>query len=575
MNDDVISRIRNKVDIVDIVGERIPLVKKGKNYFCVCPFHDDTNPSMCVSREKQIYTCFTCKASGNVYNFLMDYDKMTFKEALHYLGDKVGIKTGSINIKKKDTKYDKYYQIYDLSKKYYRNNLSSTKGKAAKKYLKERLIDDNIINEFEIGLSIDSYDNLTKLLTKKEATASDLNIIGLSSDTHDIYRNRIMFPLYDTNGNTVGFSGRVYKIGDNNNKYLNTKETPIFKKGECLYNYHKAREAARREKGIIVMEGFMDVIRAYTIGIKNVVALMGTALTENQINLLKRLSNNIIICLDGDNAGKKAALSVGNSLNKVGIEAKVVTIPNNDDPDSFITKEGEKKFKILLENAVKFNDYKINIMKENLNTNSVEDVSNYINSVLKEISGIDDEIRREIILKRLEKEYNIGYNTLVRRFLAFKKANINKEKKIITPKKEIRKKDKYRKAMEQIVYFMLTNEWVITTVAKEKLLIPDEDIRILVKEIIYYYEQNGEIHLADFLTYINDKRDLKKSLDEILASNYSGEVDKESLYLYFKVVREFSTKKQIKILEKKLIEELDPVAQAKILSEIAKLRRGE
>ena len=287
MNNDLANTIRSKVDIVDIIGERIPLIARGKNLFGVCPFHDDSNPSMCVSRDRQIYTCWSCHATGNVYTFLMNYEHIEFKEALKYLGDRVGIDTGSIQIAKRTTKFDKLYDAYNLSLKYFQNNLNSNVGKAAKKYLNERQIDEKLIKEFEIGLSLDSRDDLTKLLSSKDYDLVTLNRIGLSSDDHDMYNDRIMFPLYDVSGRVVGFSGRIYK-DNGQNKYLNTKETDIFKKGELLYHYHIAKEECRQSKSVIIMEGFMDVIRASSIGIKNTVALMGTALTKEQKQKNKR-----------------------------------------------------------------------------------------------------------------------------------------------------------------------------------------------------------------------------------------------------------------------------------------------
>ena len=385
MNHDLANEIRSKVDIVDIIGERIPLVAKGKNFFGVCPFHDDTNPSMSVSREKQIYTCFSCHATGNVFTFLMNYEHIDFKEALKYLGDKVGIDTGSVKVTKKSTKYDKLYDAYKLALKYYQNNLNSTAGKLAKKYLLNRKIDESIIKEFEIGLSLESKDDLTKLLTGKDYDLATLNKIGLTSDNHDVYNERIMFPLYDVTGKVVGFSGRIYK-DNGSNKYVNTKETEIFKKGETLYHYHIAREECRLSKSVIVMEGFMDVIRASSIGIKNTVALMGTALTKEQINLLKRLSNNIILCLDGDAPGVHAALTNGELLFNNGIEVKVVEIPDNDDPDSFILKHAKERFQGLIDNALNYYDFKLTD-KNSLQSSNIKTIKKEIenNSKLKEL----------------------------------------------------------------------------------------------------------------------------------------------------------------------------------------------
>ena len=572
MNHDLANEIRSKVDIVDIIGERIPLVAKGKNFFGVCPFHDDTNPSMSVSREKQIYTCFSCHATGNVFTFLMNYEHIDFKEALKYLGDKVGIDTGSIKVTKKSTKYDKLYDAYKLALKYYQNNLNSTAGKLAKKYLLNRKIDESIIKEFEIGLSLESKDDLTKLLTGKDYDLATLNKIGLTSDNHDVYNERIMFPLYDVTGKVVGFSGRIYK-DNGSNKYVNTKETEIFKKGETLYHYHIAREECRLSKSVIVMEGFMDVIRASSIGIKNTVALMGTALTKEQINLLKRLSNNIILCLDGDDPGVHAALTNGELLFNNGIEVKVVEIPDNDDPDSFILKHGKERFQGLIDNALNYSDFKLKKLRDTVDFRSDEEKANYINKVIEETAKLSDEIRREVVLKRLAKEFDIGYNTLEMRMNSLLKKEDKKE--IVIPKKEVTKKDKYTKAFEQIIYFMLNNDWVITEVEEGKLIFPTNTMRKTCSEIIYYYKKYGNINVADFYTSIGDKEDIMLLINGILAEEYNETTDNKELEEYFKVAREFATKEEIKRLTGLMKKEIDPLEQAKIAEKIRKLKLGD
>lgn len=574
MNNDLVNIIRSKIDIVDIIGERIPLIARGKNFFGVCPFHDDSNPSMSVSREKQIYTCFSCHATGNVFTFLMDYEHIDFKEALKYLGEKVGIDVGGIKINKKETKFTKLYDAYNLALKYYQNNLNSGLGKEAKKYLKERKIDDNLIKEFEIGLSLDKRNDLTTLLSNKGYDLASLNRIGLVNDDYDVYRKRIMFPLYDISGRVVGFSGRIYNE-TGQNKYLNTKETDIFKKGEILYHYHIAKEECRLKKCVIVMEGFMDVIRASSIGIKNTVALMGTALTKEQINLIKRLSPNIILCLDGDDAGVHATLSIGEMLLEQEIEVKVISLPNPDDPDTFILNNGKERFEGLIEAAMNFSDYKMIKLREKVDFRSDEEKANYINAVIKEMVKINDSIRIEVMLKRLAKEFDIGYNTLEMRFNSLKKEEVKPEQQIYIAKKEKKKKDKYMKAVEQILYFMLNNDWVISQVERERLILPNEATRILSKEIIYYYKQNGFINVADFYTYANDKEEILDLLKEILASEYNETTTKEELEKYFAVVKEYSINQEIKRLTNLMKKEVDPLEQAKIAEKIRKLRMGE
>lgn len=575
MNNDLINVVRSKTDIVDIIGERIPLVARGKNFFGVCPFHDDSNPSMCVSREKQIYTCFSCHATGNVYTFLMNYEHIEFKEALRYLGEKAGVNVSGVQVTRKTTKYDKLYDAYNFSVKYFQNNLSSSVGKVAKSYLYNRGINDDVIKEFEIGLSLESRNDLTSLLVKKEFDLATLNKIGLSSDDHDIYNDRIMFPLYDVSGRVVGFSGRIYK-DNGQNKYLNTKETDIFKKGELLYHYHIAKEECRLKKNVIIMEGFMDVIRASTIGIRNTVALMGTALTKEQINLIKRLSPNIILCLDGDDPGVKATISIGDTLLKQGIEVKVVNLPKEDDPDTFIIKNGKDRFIGLIESALNFSDFKMMKLREKVDFRSDEEKANYINTVLEETSKLDDPIRIEVVLKRLAKEFDIGYNTLEMRFNSLKKKEVKTEIKLEVPKTQNNnKKDKYVKAVEQILYFMLNNDWVVSQVEKERLLFPSEISRILSSEIIYYYKKNGFINVADFYTYVQDKEEVLVLVNEILAGEYNEKTTKEELFLYFKVIRDYSKSQEIKRLTNMMKKEVDPLEQAKIVERIRKLRIGE
>lgn len=574
MNNELANEIRSKVDIVDVIGERIPLVARGKNFFGVCPFHDDSNPSLCVSREKQIYTCFSCHATGNVYTFLMNYEHMDFRETLRYLGERVGVDVSSIHVARKNTKFTPFYDAYSFALKYFQNNLLSKIGKDARNYLADRKIDEDVIKEFEIGLSLESSDDLTKLLTSKKYELSTLNQIGLSSDARDVYIDRIMFPLYDLTGKVVGFSGRIYK--DNGlNKYLNTKETPIFKKGQLLYHYHVAREECRKAKSVIVMEGFMDVIRASTIGVRNTVALMGTALTHEQLQLIKRLSTNIILCLDGDDPGVHATLSVGDMFLDEGIEVKVLPLPNPDDPDSFILNQGKEKFMNLLESAVTFNDFKLRKLKEKVDFRSDEETANYINQVLKETTKVQDSIRVEIILKKLAKEFDLSYNTLEMRFRELEKPKPKDVPVVVTYNKKEKKKTKYEKAMEQILYFMLNNDWVISQFEKERIIFPNEESRLLASEIVYYYTTYGNINVPDFYTYVQDKDEVVNFLNDILASNYLESTTKDELFKYFGVIREYSRTQEIKRLTDSLKKEVDPMEQAKIAEKIRKLRIGD
>ena len=574
-NQDIINEIRKKTDIVDIIGEKIPLEKRGKNYFGVCPFHDDTNPSMSVSREKQIYTCFSCHATGNVFTFLMNYEHKEFNQVLSDLAKRLGITLNGFKAKEIPSKYKDWYDIYDIANKFYQNNLMSKEGTDARNYLEKRNIDQETIKEFNLGFSLKDHDTLTKLLVKKGYSLDLLNKVGLTSNDYDIYHNRLMFPLHDLTGRVIGFSGRIITPGKQN-KYLNTKETEIFKKGRLLYHYHIAKEAARISKSIIIMEGFMDIIRASTIGVKNTVATMGTALTKEHIKDIRRLSNNIILCFDGDAPGIKATLSAGEAFKEEGIETKVIELSGDDDPDTYILKNGGAAFKTLINNAIYFSDFKIKNISSNYNFTSSEDKANYIHEVMKEIIDIDDPVRIEIVLKDLAKKFEIGYNTLEK---SFKELVNNQEikKEVITTPKTIqpKNKDKYQKASLNIIYYMLNKQDIIDMVEAEHLVFPTEALRALESEIVYFYHKYGFINEADFYTYLTPKGELLNLLNEVLEMDLKTTVTKDELFDYFKVIREYNLKRTINNLEEKIKNETDPVIQVKYAEEIRKLRIGE
>ena len=574
-NTNTINEIRNRVDIVDIISSYLPLTQKGKNFFGVCPFHDDTNPSMSVSRDKQIYKCFSCGASGNVFNFVMDYEHVSFKEALSILGKKAGIEIKGIKIDKKDDKNKLFYDIYDLALKYYQNNMNSAYSKQAKEYLENRQIGEDIIKDYKIGLSLDKQDNLTKLLLSKGYDLKLLNDLGLSYESKDIYINRIMFPLYDLNGRVVGFSGRRYD-GIKDNKYVNTKGTSIFKKGETIYNYHQAREFIRSKNEVIVMEGFMAVIRSNTVGIKNCIALMGTAMTKEQANLISNLSKNVILSFDGDEPGRMACLENGSVLESKGCNVKIVELSDGLDPDDYILKYGADSFKELIKNAITLSDYRIKRLKKNINLKDDKEKTEYINRVLEETSKIKDEIHREIILKKLAKEFEISYNTLEKRLMSYvdkmSKNNGRIEEIKIEKKPESIKKDKYYFATYALLYYMLENDECLEYYDSGKINFLNEEERFLASEISYYRHKYNSCSIADFYTYLSDKEDLKKVLDKVIELDLDNEVNIKDIESYNNTLKEYLIKQEITKLKQKLKEETDFNKQIEIANRIKDLK---
>ena len=572
---DVILDIKSKVNIVDVISEYLPVEQKGKNYFAICPFHDDHNPSMSISPEKQIYTCFVCGASGNVFNFVANYEKVSFVSAVKKVAQKVGINL-DINVKDdykpQDTKYDKYYKMFDITNKYYQNNIKSVYGKKAIEYLHNRKIDDDIINEFEIGLSMNG-NNVSKLLEKKGYDVNELIDIGLCGKKdnfiYDIFRNRIMFPLYNLDGKPVGFSGRIYN-GEKDSKYVNSKESIIFKKGNLLYNYHRALSHAREKHQIIVVEGFMDVIRLYTIGIKNVVATMGTAITKEHANLLMKLSKNIVLCFDGDKAGEKATISALDALEKIGITPKIIRLEDDLDPDDYIIKKGSDAYLTHLNNPMSSVVFKINIDKSKTNFNDYNEISTYLKNVSKELEKIDDKVVYELTVNKLSKETGVSCDTINDMVKSMPKNEI----KVITKRTSL-KKDKYQKAEEYLVHYMLRNVDAVLIYQNNVSYLNDPILSKIAMQILEFYEINRYINITDFTVFLEDKTDLiEKSLiiDDL---RLPDEVNVDILMDYVKTIDEGILKREIEKTKKQIKEEMNVAKKISLTEKLRNLKKKE
>lgn len=568
LSNEELNRIRTSVNIVDVIGSNINLLKKGKNYFGICPFHDDHTPSMSVSEERQIYTCFVCGATGNVFSFLRDYENISFMEAVNKVANMSGIKIDDrINIVKR---YDKEYKIYDLALKFYKNNLKSENGKKAKIYLHNRGITDDIINEFDIGVSFND-NNLSKLLISKnysEKMLVDIGISNVKDEVFDIFRNRIMFPIHDPNGNPVAFSARIYN-NEVESKYINTKETYIFKKGEILFNYHRARIDAKKKKSLILCEGQMDAIRIFSSGVKNVVATMGTALTKEHIKLIKKLNCKVILNMDSDKAGINAAKINGDLLKQNDIDVYVVTLSGAKDPDEYILKYGIESYKNVIEHAIKLFDFKINTFKQDKNLNNIDELNNYVNSVIDELNKTDDDILKNITINKLSEDYKLDKDLLLSKLI--KKEEPIKEIKIEKVKK-IQKQN--IKAVEEILYYMMNNVKYAKIFTKELNYIPDKLYFDIEKDIQAYIILNNTINLADFISYeVNNGKE--KIINSIVsAHNNDIEMNEEEFKNYIKIVDKWIKESKINDLKIELKKVSDINRKKEIMDMITKIKRG-
>lgn len=572
---DQIINIQRKVNIVDVISGYLPIEQRGKNYFAICPFHDDHNPSMSISPEKQIYTCFVCGASGNVFNFVMNYEKISFVEAVAKVASIAGI---NLSIKaphksrNKDDTYSKFYGMYELANKYYQNNIKTLYGKTAISYLKKRNIDESVIKEFEIGLSLND-NNVTKLLKNKgfnEDDLIDIGICGKKDDfVYDVFRNRIMFPIHDSDNKVVGFSGRIYN-GESESKYVNSKESVIFKKGKILYNYSRALNEAREKKQIIIVEGFMDVIRLYTIGIKNVVATMGTAITKEHADLIRRLSKNVILCFDGDSAGQKATISALQMLENIGLEPKIVRLEDDLDPDDYIVKKGKEKFQNHLINAMSSLQFKLYVNKEHTDFNDYKQISNYINSAAKELEKIDDKVVYELTIKNLSKETGVDIDTINSLL-----KNIPKKKPELITKPLRVKKSKYEMAEEYLIYYMLRSKEAILQYQNDVAYLTNKNLAMIAIKILDFYEKKGYINVTDFTLFLEDNDVLINEVLKIDSFDLPDEVDVNVIKDYVKTIDEGILNSEIKKLKEQISAESDVAKKVILLEKLATLKKKE
>ncbi len=578
ITDEKINEIRNASDIVAIISDYIPLKSQGKNYFGVCPFHDDHSPSMSVSPERQLYKCFVCNKGGNVFNFVKDYENISFIEAVKKVADKVGISLNIGYVKKESNKYKEEYSIMDYATKIFQNNLNSKEGVKAREYLSKRNITDNIIKDFKIGLSLNNNTYMYNVLSKKY-DINKLDELGLITKDgikgYDKFVNRIMFPITDLDNNVVGYTGRIYNDEKDTAKYINTKETNIYKKGNILFNYFNAKEYVREEKCVILVEGNMDAIRMYSSGIRNVVALMGTAITKEQINILKKLRVPVIVMLDNDEAGSTNTITVGDLLTSDNIDTKVVRLTDVKDPDEYIIKFGGDKLKDTIKHAINYFDYKLDYLKNNKNLNETEDLVSYIKDVIKMLDDKDN-LTKEITLKKISEEYDIDLDIL-------KKEVTFKEEKKETIKSDIPiiKLSKYDKCVNNILYYLMSDKKYLIIYNKQLGYLKRKEERDLVTEIEYFIEKYDRISFADFISYAENIDNIKKLVNTISDSdiNFEEELTEKRFLEYINVVKKiFNKEKEIKIKneikENTDINEKIKLVNKQIEIQRSKIRRG-
>lgn len=410
-----IEEIRNSTSIVDIISEYVQLRKRGKNFIGLCPFHTEKTPSFTVSEDKQIFHCFGCHAGGNVFKFLMDYKKISFVEAVQEIAEQQGIEISydDEGYNEKQSEQEILFDINTEAARYFSNNLlNDEEGEIARNYFLNRNIKVQTMRAFGLGYALNGWENLVSYLKQKNIDlekAIQLGLIGRNKDgrVYDKLAGRIIFPIFSPNGRVVAFAGRKLREDDSGGKYINSPESIIYVKGKILYGLSHAKDDIRKLDKAIIVEGYMDLISLYQAGIKNVVAVSGTALTDDQAQLLSRYTKNVILLFDADTAGIKASMRSIEILLRRDFEVKISTLPKGEDPDSFVNKFGKEAFEDILKKAENFLEYQSEYFESQGMFNDPTKMTEAIRELVKPIAIIDDELKRILLIRNIARKFNL------------------------------------------------------------------------------------------------------------------------------------------------------------------------
>ncbi|HLU23843.1 DNA primase [Lederbergia graminis] len=595
--EDKLNELRQSTDIVDVISDYVQLKKQGRNYFGLCPFHGENTPSFSVSAEKQIFHCFGCGMGGNVFTFLMEIESISFQDAALKIAEKGNVQLeieGSQNRHKENElppEHADMMEAHELIAKFYNHLLMNTnEGSIALEYLLNRGFTEESIQKFQIGYSLPSWDFSLKFLEKRGFHTELLEKAGLvavrdKDNSHfDRFRDRIMFPLLNSQGRIVGFSARSL-TKENQPKYLNTPETEIFNKSSLLYNYYNARSKIRKQGYAILFEGFADVISADSAGVHNGVAVMGTSLTEQHIHLLKRLTDSILLCFDSDSAGAEAAYRSGTMLVKKGLTVTVAMLPSKMDPDDYIMKFGAEKFREdVIGNPQTWMAYKLIYFRNGKNLQNEGDKLEYINQAMKEIGELDNPVERDIYLRQLSEEFSLSLTALSEQLQQIRetipKQKPKEKELVIQPEPSVTKSipTAYEIAERNLLARMLHDEEITYKVVEMLGDTPfqyDEHQAILTY-LVGYYEAGNIPDLSLFINYLPDKK-LRTIVTEIEMHDLNHDYNEKEIRDYVSHVLKHAKLLMIKKkqAEQKAAEKNNDFTSAmQILQEIIELRRS-
>ena len=537
-SDELLDEIKSKNDIVDIVSQYVVLKRAGRNYMGLCPFHKEKSGSFCVSPDKQIFHCFGCGVGGNVFHFISKIENLNFKESVEMLANRAGVElpvSGNFEDDKLAKLKSRVYEVNKCAAEFYHENLYKPTAKPGQEYVKKRHLDNKTLKAFKIGYSGRFNELYTELkskgFTEEEILASCLVNKNPDGKFIDRFRNRLMFPIFDTHERVIAFGGRV--LDDSKPKYINSPEDIVYSKGRHLFAFNIARKY--NSKTIIMVEGYMDAVSLHQRGIHNAVASLGTALTEAQGRLLRRSCEKVIIGYDADGAGQAATLRGLEILQNLGCDIRILQIEGAKDPDEFVVKYGPERFQMYVNKAISLVEFKVKMLKKSLDLDNVNDKIKFLNEVAKIVAKVENSMEREVYVDKISLEYKVSkdaiYAEINKLLYANSRTEQKLEKKVVPVKSVLIQQDEQpvdvkTKRLESLVIYLLINK----SFERLKKLIDNNVIKIERNKAIinklYEEHEKGNINIENILDLFDDEITVNY-LSGIMSSDFEiTDVDK-------------------------------------------------
>lgn len=533
-SDEILNEVRENSDIVEVISQYVHLKRSGRNYFGLCPFHNEKSPSFSVSPDKQIFHCFGCGVGGNVFTFISKIEGIGFKEAIENLADRAGIvlpkSTNNEDSRKEELK-SKVYKVNNFTADYYHKRLYKPESKAGQEYVKQRKLTNETLESYNLGFS-GNYDELYKVLRKEGFNDEEILESGLvKKNEHgqyvDFYRDRFMIPILDVRNRVIAFGGRV--LGDAKRfKYLNSPENIVYSKGKHLFGLNVAKRYDHKK--LLIVEGYMDAISLHQRGITNVVAALGTALTTNQGWLLRRNAEQVILGFDADGAGQNAIMRAMEVMQNMGCDMRVLQMTGAKDPDEFIIKYGSARFQKLMNEAISLLEFRVKVLEQNLDLEVASDKVKFLNEIAKLIAKIDNTIEQEIYIEKLSKGYNISKEAIFGQVNKLQYSsrtqtnNLEKPKPVVIHKKETKVDNNVSEEIikrENTIISILINNPENFQMIKEHMKIEDfkYDLNIKIVKALYEELEKEDSNISLVLDKIEDE-EIKNHLTAIMAEDY-------------------------------------------------------